>query len=193
MPIMKRVKTSYAGVTYVEGTSIKGNVERIYYIRYRKAGKSIEEKAGRQYRDAMTAAKASGIRAKRIEGKESSNKQRRERLREERERKSQRWTIKRLWESYKENNPIKGMVTDANRFKLHIESIMGDKEPHELSPFDIDRLRLKMAKDHKPATGKNTLELLRRVVNYGAKKRLISPLPFKIGMPRVRAMRRPRI
>lgn len=62
---------------------------------------------------------------------------------------------------------------------------MGDKEPHELAPLDVDRLRLKMQKKHKPATVKNTLELLRRIINYGVKKCLISPLPFKVQLPKV--------
>ena len=37
--------------------------EKIYYIYYRKKGKVITEKAGRQFKDAMTPAKASNIRS----------------------------------------------------------------------------------------------------------------------------------
>ncbi|MCI5122402.1 MAG: hypothetical protein D3908_14675 [Candidatus Electrothrix sp. AUS4] len=43
------------GVFYIEGTAAKSNrIEKIYYIRYRKDGKLVEEKAGRQYQDDMT-------------------------------------------------------------------------------------------------------------------------------------------
>jgi hypothetical protein len=38
----------------------------------------IEEKAGRQFQDDMTPAKAAGVRARRIEGKEPSNKEQRQ-------------------------------------------------------------------------------------------------------------------
>ena len=46
-------------------------------IAYRKEGKLIEEKAGRQFSDKMTPAKASEIRALRKKGKQDSNTERR--------------------------------------------------------------------------------------------------------------------
>jgi len=58
----------YAGVYFVEALRAAGHgTEKIYYIRYRKQGKLIEEKVGGQYRDNMTAAKAASIRGLRIE------------------------------------------------------------------------------------------------------------------------------
>jgi integrase len=185
MPALKRFSASYPGVTFIMGTSIRGKPEKIFYIRYRKAGKMIEEKAGRAGQDAMTAAKAAQIRAERISGKQLSNTERREKAAQQKAQKAGKWTVKKLWHSYKENNLIKGIVTDQNRFELHIEPVMGDKEPLELVPLDIDRMRLKLQKGHKAATVRNTLELFRRIINYGVKKRLVSPLPFKIGMPKV--------
>ena len=65
MPKQERIKTKYPGVYYVEVDG-KTGPERIYYIRYRKQGKVIEEKAGFQYADDMTEAKAAGIRADRM-------------------------------------------------------------------------------------------------------------------------------
>ena len=57
MPPFKRMKTNYWGVFYIEGTSpTNGKPEKIFYIRYRKGGKMIEEKAGRQTQDDMTPA-----------------------------------------------------------------------------------------------------------------------------------------
>jgi hypothetical protein len=67
MPAKKRHKTKYDGVHYIEGTSANGKLERIFYIRYRCDGKLVEEKAGRQFQDDMTAARATQLRIKRIE------------------------------------------------------------------------------------------------------------------------------
>ena len=68
----------YAGVYFVEALRAAGHgTEKIYYIRYRKQGKLIEEKVGGQYRDNMTAAKAASIRGLRIEGKDASNDEKR--------------------------------------------------------------------------------------------------------------------
>ena len=63
MPSMKRVRTRYPGVYYIMGQSIKGKPERIYYIRYRRGGKEVEEKAGRECLDGMTPEKAVEIRS----------------------------------------------------------------------------------------------------------------------------------
>lgn len=77
MPARKRVKTRYLGVYYVVGRSKEeyGKPERIYYIRYRRNGKEIEEKVGRQFQDGMTATKARRIRTECIEGKRLSRRQ----------------------------------------------------------------------------------------------------------------------
>lgn len=67
---MKRHKTKYPGVFYIEGRSTgAGRKERIYYIMYRKDGRKIEERVGRQFKDNMTPAKARKIRVECIEGK----------------------------------------------------------------------------------------------------------------------------
>ncbi len=77
MPKVRRIKTKYPGVYYVMGRSLSrpGKSERVYYIRYRKDGRESEEAAGRQFRDAMTAAKAAGIRVECVEGKRLSRKE----------------------------------------------------------------------------------------------------------------------
>ncbi len=77
MPKTKRIKTNYPGVFYVMGRSMlrPGKSERIYYIRYRKNGREIEEKAGRQFQDDMNASKAAKIRVECINGKRLSRKE----------------------------------------------------------------------------------------------------------------------
>jgi len=178
---MKRFKTDYPGVFYREAKRIGGKgIEKVFYIVFKKDGKVNEEKVGRQYADDMTAARAARIRGERFEGKIQSRKQIREAKNEI------KWTIKKIWDAYKANRlGLKGIITDECRFKKHIAPVLGKKEPSELAPLDIDRIRIKLLKTKKPATVRNVLELLRRIINYGVKKTLCPSLPFKIEMPRV--------
>ena len=186
MPKQARLKTKYPGVYYIESTLGRGGEpERVYYIAYRKEGRLIEEKAGRQFQDDMTPARASRIRAQKMQGRESTNEESRVAEQAAKEAETGRWTIARLWEAYKTRNPdLKGIVTDENRFKLHVMAL-GEKEPKELLPLDVERLRLKLMKGHQPGTVKNTLELLRRIINFGVKKQLTDGPKFTIEMPKV--------
>jgi integrase len=185
MPIMKRFKTDYVGVYYIIGTAIgTGKPEKIYYITYRREGKLVEEKAGRQFSDAMTPAKASRIRAERIEGKSLSNKERRARKRQEKEERE--WTIKRLWEEYISTKPrTKGYIVDDQRFKNHIEPTLGDKKLEDIAPLDLDRLRLRLLKEKAPQTVKSSMALLKRISNFAKNKRLCKGIDFKITLPKV--------
>lgn len=184
---MKRQPTKYPGVFYRECSKIGSTgTEKVYYIVFKKDGKTLEEKVGRQTVDNMTPAKAASIRSERIEGKRQSRKELRAKAEQEKLAALSRWTFDRLWDTYKTNNPdLKGLVFDENRYQNHIRPLFGQKEPRELSPLDIDRFRLKLLKSHKPATVKNTLELLRRLINYGIKKHLCDGTAFTIEMPRV--------
>lgn len=184
---MKRIKTSYRGVFYREvNRRGRPGKEKVYYIVFKKDGKIYEEKVGRQYEDDMTPARANQIRSQRIEGNRLSRKEERERRRAEAEAEKNRWTFDRLWQEYKARNPgLKGLVTDENRYVKHLKPIFGHKEPRDLTPFEVDKLRVTMLKTHKPGTVKNSLELLRRLINFGAKKHLCEGPGFTIQMPRV--------
>jgi len=190
----KRVKTNYPGVYYREVKRLGApGTERVYYIVFKKDGKVIEEKVGRHHADNMTPARAALIRGERIEGKRLSRKEVREaekaaKAAEEAKKHAEadRWTIDKLWSEYKSQKPnLKGLVTDKNRYDNHIKPDFANKEPKDLYPFDIDRLRLNLLKTKKPGTVKNVLELLRRIINFGVNKHLCDGLSFKIEMPRV--------
>jgi integrase len=185
MPKMKRFKTDYPGVYYVIGEAIATKKEeRIFYIRYRRNDKAHDEKAGRQFSDAMTAAKASRFRADRIEGKSLPNKARREE--KAREKLIQEWTVKRLWEAYAETKPkTKSFLTDDQRFKNHLEPVLGDKKLEELAPLDLDRLKFKLLKEKAPQTVKSIMALLKRLSNFAKNKRLCKGIDFKITLPKV--------
>jgi len=76
MPAKQRHKTQYPGVFYIEGKSGGSKrKERIYYIMYRKDGRKIEERVGREIEDKMTATKAAKIRVECMEGERLSRKE----------------------------------------------------------------------------------------------------------------------
>jgi integrase len=185
MPVMKRIKTDYPGVYYVIGDAIATNRrERIFYIRYRRSGRAYDEKAGRQFSDDMTAARAARIRAERIEGKSLSNRARREK--KAKEKLIQEWTINRLWKEYIETKPkTSGFIIDDQRFKNHLEPILGDKKLEDLAPLDLDRLRIKLLKEKAPQTVKSIMALLKRISNFAKNKRLCKGIDFKITLPKV--------
>ncbi len=79
MPKQKRYKTKYAGVYYINGRGLeKEKKKKVYYILFRKNGKLVEEKAGRQFQDKMTPYRASRIRNQKIAGKLPLNRNQKE-------------------------------------------------------------------------------------------------------------------
>ena len=183
-----RIKVEgYAGVYYRMADRIGGKgQEKVYYVVYKKDGKVVEAKAGRQYKNRMTPAKAAQYRANLIEGRDATRKEKREAEQAAKQSEADRYTISKLWKAYKAAKPnLKGIVTDKNRFDNHIEPAFGEKEPSELIPLDVDRLRLKLLKTKSPGTVKNVLELLRRIINYGVNKQLCEGAGFRIEMPKV--------
>ncbi len=190
MARQERHPTGYKGVYFILGKQVgTTRQEKIFYIFYRREGRQIEEKVGRSSQD-MTAAKANAIRAERIRGAAPSNQERRDAVQAQAQAEANRWTFDRLWAEYKRQRPdLKGIVTDENRYQLHLKPTFGDKEPSQLVPLDVDRLRLRLAKGHQPATVRNSLELLRRIINFGVRKHLCQTPAFKIEMPRVNNVR----
>ncbi len=181
-----RHNTKYAGVFYIEGISSTGKTEKIYYIRYRKHGKAIEEKAGRQYQDDMTPAKASGLRAQRIEGKALSNDEHRALEQAKKETDAGKYTIERLWQEYKMNRRQgKSLGTDQYRYEKHIQPVFGKKEPKDIIKLDVDRERIKLSKKLSPQSVKHILNLLTWIINYGVKNNLCAGVSFHIQKPSV--------
>jgi hypothetical protein len=180
---MKRHATDYPGVFFREVRRIGGKgIERVYYVVYKKDGKVIEEKVGYQYRDDMTPARASGYRAERIEGKRQSRKEIREALNA---KEPEAWTVDHLWQVYIAQKTLKGFKQDECRYKNYIKNTFGDKEPKDILPLDVDRVRLRDLKGKSPQTIKLTLRLLQRLCNFGVRKKLCSPMTFKVEVPKV--------
>ena len=183
MASMKRCRTQYPGVFYIEGTAASGRkTERIYYIRYRKDGKLVEEKIGRQHQDGMTPLKAASLRVERIEGRQPSNRERRRKA----EAVSHVWTLDRLWETYRvqlrDNSSAR---SDSGRYDKHLRQHFGSRQPSEISRLELDRLRISLLRTHSPQTVKHVLALLKRIISFGCGHGWIAPLPFKIELPSV--------
>jgi len=181
MPKQDRIKTKYPGVYYIA----KGK-EKTFYIVYYLNGKKIEEKAGRQFANDMTAAKAAGIRADRSKGKELSNKARREQTKAAKKAEAGKMTLARLWSEYEaQRADCRGRRNDKGLFLKHIKPKLAEKQPHEIIKMEIDRIRINLMKTLKPQTVKHVMELINRLVNFGVKRQLCSGLGFKVDMPRV--------
>lgn len=183
----KMLKTKYPGVYYRLAKRIGGpGEERVYYITFRKEGKFVWQKAGRQVVDDMTPSRAAAMRGAIVENKQFTRKEEKEQADAERQSELSRWTVGRLWEAYKQNKPgLKGIATDQNRYDLYIGPGFGPREPRELTPFEVDGFRVKLLRTKTPGTVKNIMELLRRIINFGAKKNYCPGPKFKIEFPSV--------
>lgn len=186
MPTKKRIKTKYPGVYFISGESVSGKPEKIYYIRYRKNGVLVEEKAGRQFQDDMTPARASQVRTRRIEGNELSNTERREAEKAQKTGESKRWTIDRLFNEYIKGRPDNtSRSIDKGRYINYIKPHFGNTEPKEILPLDVDRLRIGLLKKRSPQTVKHILNLLTWIINFGVKRNLCDGISFHIQKPTV--------
>jgi len=188
---MKRIKTDYPGVYYRVGKRIgKSGNEKIFYVVFKKDGKLLEEKVGRQYADNMTAAKAAIFRSDRIEGRKKSRKEIRAEEQAKKQAEESKWTIQKLWEEYaKSKEDGKSLRIDKSRYNKYLKPFFELKEPPEIFPLDVERIKRKELKGKAPQTVKHVLNLLDRIVNYGVRKSLCQPLPFKIEKPKVHNVR----
>ena len=182
----KLVATAYPGVF----ARVNQKGEKSFYIRYRTGGrcsKEIREPVGKASAG-MTAAKASRIRADRINGKEDSNHERR-RKEEEKKRKAERWTIVRLWAAYlkaTKESPGRGR-TDKSIYSRYMEEHFGHQTVEELTTKNIDKLgKYILRKGKKPSTVHAVFELLRRIINFGSRRGLcVKSQTLIFNMPRV--------
>ncbi|MFC1551560.1 tyrosine-type recombinase/integrase [Candidatus Latescibacterota bacterium] len=180
MPKYKRHKTKYPGVYYINGTSsLTGKNEKIYYIFYRINGNKVEEKVGRQYKDAMTPASASLIRASKIKGELEPNKTKRDKPQED------SWTLNKIWLLYKkEKSDLRGIKNDEYRYNKYIKYILGNKKPSEITPLDISQIKSSLSKSLKPQSIKHIIVQIQRIINFGSSMQLCTKLSFKVETPR---------
>ena len=135
--------------------------------------KVVEAKAGRQYANHMTPAKAERFRNNLIEGHEQTPQAKREAAQAEKKKAEGKWTINRLWTEYEKTRaPGKGLATDKSRYNKYLKPEFEKKEPHEILALDVERLKRRLLKTKSPQTVKHVLNLLTWITNFGVKKNL---------------------
>ena len=78
------------------------------------------------------------------------------------------------------------------KFDLYLRNGLGKKEPLELLPLDVDRLRVGLQKKGKKTTAARVLELLRRSINFGIKRGLVFPYLLQDRNTQTKTIRPPR-
>jgi len=179
MPRQIRVSTEYSGVYFVK----LANQDQSFFIRYKRNGKSVEEKAGRS-NQGWNAEKAYQLRTERMSGTSAAGNE----LQSNSDFLSQQdWTFSKIFSEYlRLRNKLKGRANDIYRFKNYLEKEFANITPSCVTQDDIERFKHNLQnRELKPATIRHVLELLRRLANFAAKNNLCSGLSFKIQMPKV--------
>ncbi|MBW2670734.1 MAG: site-specific integrase, partial [Deltaproteobacteria bacterium] len=79
----------------------------------------------------------------------------------------------------------KARGVDKGRYENYLKVPFGAKEPKDILPLDVDRLRIKLLKKRAPQTVKHILNLLTWIINFGVKKNLCEGISFHIQKPTV--------
>ncbi len=167
-----------------EKKRLKGKPDVCYYINFRVDGKLKWEKIGWKS-EGYSPEVAAELRANRLKQKrhgkavKTSKEIRQEKLKTNK-------TIGELKKAYFDSErglALKGRKTDLNRYDNHLKEHFDKKRLDTFSRLDIERVKKNM-KGHAPATISNSLELLRRIINYGVKNNLCPPLAFTIELPK---------
>jgi len=179
MPRQTRHSTEFSGVYFVE----LANENKSFFIRYKRNGKSVEERAGRS-NEGWDAELAYLLRSERMSVIELQAGK----IQHSSDLKTGRhWTFSKIFEKYLRLRPdLKGRENDIYRFKNYLEMDFADIAPEDVSHGDVERFRHNLQnKGLKPATVGHVLELLRRLANFAVKKNYCRGLSFKLEMPKV--------
>ena len=179
MPRQTRHSTEFSGVYFVK----LANENQSFFIRYKRNGKSVEEKAGRS-NEGWDAEIACLLRAERMSANDA---QAGELQQDSASNAGQLWSFSKIFEKYLRLRPdLKGRENDIYRFKNYLELDFADIAPEEVTHDDVERFRHNLQnKGLKPATVRHVLELLRRLANFAVKKNYCRGLSFKLEMPKV--------
>jgi len=121
-----------------------------------------------------------------IEGKRLTRKEKRAQEQAVKDSESNKWTIDRLFKEYIKGRPDnKARATDEGRYNNYLKKPFSNKEPKDILPLDVDRLRIRLLKKRSPQTVKHILNLLTWIINFGVKKNLSAGLSFHVQKPTV--------
>lgn len=175
----------WEGVYYYESTKKlhDGKSDQCYVVNFKVNGRKIWEKVGWKS-NGITPKVADEYRSRRIQeiflGAPVLTAKDRRAEAEKRNR-----SIGELATLYFEakSDDLKGYRTDLNRYQKHIAPMFQKRRVPDLNHLDVQDLKSSMG-DCADATKWNALELLRRIINYGAKCGYCPALGFTIEMPR---------
>lgn len=176
----------WVGVLFYESTKkkIAGRPDVCFYIRYTlpDSRKRLEKVGWKS--EGYTPQIAAEIRGDRIRKARHGEEIKTARQIAAEKRRQDR-TLSEIAKAYFElkGDKLKGRKTDLNRYGRHIQPLLGKRPVSSLAPLDIDHVKTNM-RNHAGGTLSNTLELLRRLVNFGIDKGLCPPLSFRIKVPR---------
>jgi integrase len=178
-------QNKWEGVYYLESNSknFKGKPDICYVVNFKISGRKIWEKVGWKS-NGITPQAAQQYRAKRIQEIQlgtpilTASERKTEALKRNR-------TIGEIADVYfdTKGNGLKGFKADKNRYNKHIAPIFKNLRVPSLTHFDMEALKRSMT-GKADATVWNALELVRRIINFGAKSNLCPALSFIIEMPR---------
>lgn len=175
----------WEGVYFYESTTKKhdGKPDMCYVVSFKVAGRKIWEKVGWKS-GGITPQVAQQYRIKRLQEIQLGIPVFTAAQRKVEIQKRNR-NIGEIADIYFESkgNSLKGLKTDKNRYKKHVEPLFGKSRVPDLTPLDMEILKQSMG-EKADGTIWNALELLRRIINFGAKTNLCSSLSFTIEMPR---------
>ena len=193
---LERHATKYKGVTWrwALKPGAKDEYEENFYIEYKIKGQRFEEKVGvrgkkfeigNQLR-VVNERNANYLRLKILNGEILPKRIRKESEQKAWQQEQNKMILDRLWEMYVESKgDYSSYADDRSRYDLYLRKGFGDKEPREISAWNIEKLKSQLLKARKPQTARNVLELFRRICNFGKKKNLCEPLTFIVEMPKV--------
>ena len=178
-------QSKWEGVYYYESTTktYKGKPDVCYVVNFRITNRKVWEKVGWKS-NGITPQSAQQYRAKRIQEIQlgtpilTAFERKAEALKRNR-------TIGEIATIYFETkgSSLKGFKADINRYEKHIVPFFQNLRVPNLTPFDMEALKRSMS-GKADATIWNSLELVRRIINFGFKTNLCPPLSFTIEMPR---------
>ena len=159
---------TYTGVYYREMPAVSGKgTEKVFYVTFKKGGKTVEVKVGSDKRDAMTAARANTKRAEFIQGRlQTPAEKAAAALQPENKTFSEYFTEVYL-PAVRDKKKPKSIAREESLFRLWIEPAFGRRRMPAVADVDIERLKSNMHKAGKAArTLVYALAVVRQVFHH---------------------------
>jgi hypothetical protein len=157
-----RKPTKYPGVyeRINNSRSFKGKPDSCFDITYKVDGKKIGEKCG-WILEGYSAKLASTIRADRI-----CDIRHGEDLPKQRQKVPLLSEIAEKYLAWASTNKVQGSIHDKSRYENHIERRYGQKRLNEITPFDLEKMKVELTKKGlAPQSVKHCLVLVRTMIN----------------------------